>query len=85
MLEYVELSEVEKSLIENAKKFAEKEIRPAVITLDKEHQFPYDIFRKAGRLGYLSMLIPDKYGGTGLGNFPLVLVLEQINKVCAAV
>ncbi len=84
MVEYLELSEIEKSLIENARKFAEKEIKPVAFQLDKEHKFPYEIIRKAGEVGFLSMLIPEKYNGTGLGNFALVLILQQINKVCAA-
>ncbi len=84
MLEYIELGDVEKALVENVKKFVEKEIKPVAAKLDKECKFPLEIVRKAGELGFLGLLIPEKYGGTGLGNFALCLVLEEINKVCAS-
>lgn len=84
MLEYMELSDVERALVENARKFAEREVKPVAEQLDRNREFPLEIIKKAGEQGFLGMLIPQKYGGTELGNFALCLVLEQINKVCAA-
>lgn len=84
MLEWMELSDAEKALIDSVKKFVDKEIKPVTAKLDKEERFPLEIIKKAGALGFLGVLIPEKYGGTGLGNFALCLILEQINKVCAA-
>jgi butyryl-CoA dehydrogenase len=37
-----------------------------------------------GELGFLGMLVPETYGGTGVGNFGLVLALEEVNRVCAS-
>ena len=48
------------------KDFAEKEIRPNVMKWDEAQEFPIDLFRKAGELGLMGVLVPEEFGGAGL-------------------
>jgi len=65
--------------------FAEKEIRPNVMKWDESQEFPRDLFRKAGELGLMGVLVPQEYGGSGLSYFEYITVIEEIAKVCGSV
>lgn len=69
---------------QTAREFADNEIAPVADELARAGKFPADIVRKLSELGFMGMLIPEEYGGTGLGNFCLVLALEEINRACAS-
>ncbi len=65
--------------------FAEKEIRPNVMKWDEAQEFPVDLFRKAGELGIMGVLVPEEYGGAGLGYFEYITVITEIAKVCGSI
>ena len=65
--------------------FAEKQIRPHVMTWDESQEFPRDLFRKAGELGIMGVLVPQEYGGSGMSYFEYISVIEEIAKVCGSV
>jgi alkylation response protein AidB-like acyl-CoA dehydrogenase len=65
--------------------FAEKEIRPHLMQWDEEQFFPRELFRKAGELGLMGVLVPTEYGGSGLSYFEYISVIEEIAKVCGSV
>ncbi|HLP12910.1 MAG TPA: acyl-CoA dehydrogenase [Flavobacteriales bacterium] len=65
--------------------FAEKEIRPHLMQWDEEQFFPRDLFRKAGELGLMGVLVPQEYGGSGLSYFEYISVIEEIAKVCGSI
>lgn len=67
-----------------ARDFANNEIAPVADRHNREGVFPREIVKKLGQLGFLGMLAPEEYGGTAAGNLCLVLVLEEINRVCAS-
>lgn len=69
---------------ETARDFAEKELAPIAAKLDKEARFPLEPLKKLASLGFCGMTVPEEYGGGGLGNLALVIVLEEINRVCAS-
>jgi alkylation response protein AidB-like acyl-CoA dehydrogenase len=69
---------------QTAREFADNEIAPVADAHNREGKFPREIIDKLAGLGFLGMLIPEKYGGTALGNFCLVLALEEVNRVCAS-
>lgn len=65
--------------------FADKEIRPNLMKWDEEQVFPRDLFRKMGELGLMGVIVPEKYGGSGLSYFEYVTVVSEIGKVCGAI
>ena len=65
--------------------FASKEIRPNFNKWDEHQIFPVELFKKAGNLGLMGVLVPEKYGGAGLGYNEYILIIEEISKVCGAI
>ena len=52
-------SETQKMVAESARDFSEKYVRPNVMKWDESQEFPVEIFRKAGELGFMGILIPE--------------------------
>lgn len=75
------LTEEQRAVRDLAREFAENEIDPIVEEIDEAQRFPVEIFRKAGELGFLGVLIPEKYGGSGLGYVEYFLIINEISKV----
>jgi len=69
---------------ELARDFAEKEIGPTAAKDDKEHTFRRDLVSKMGELGFYGCVIPESYGGNGLGFLALALITEEIARVHSA-
>ncbi len=67
-----------------AREFAEKEIAPTAAKDDKEQNFRGDLVRKMGELGFYGTMIPEAYGGNGLGFLAMVLITEEIARVHSA-
>jgi alkylation response protein AidB-like acyl-CoA dehydrogenase len=68
-----------------ARDFAEKHIRPHVMEWDEAQTFPVETFRKLGELGLMGVLVPENYGGSGMGYFEYVEVISEIAKVCGSI
>jgi len=64
-----------------AREFAEKEMRPAVMKHDESQEFPFEIVRKLGELGFMGMTCPDELGGAGLGDLEAATVIEELARV----
>ena len=73
--------ETTKMVIESAKHFSEQYIRPNVMDWDESQFFPATVLRKAGELGFMGLLIPEIYGGSGMGYHEYIAVIEEISKV----
>ncbi len=67
-----------------ARDFAEKEIAPTAAKDDREHTFRRDLVLKMGELGFYGCIIPEAYGGNGLGFLALTLITEEIARVHSA-
>ena len=76
-----ELAEVQKL----ARDFSEKEIAPTAAKDDREHLFRKDLVSKMGELGFYGCLIPEEYGGNGLGFLAYTLISEEIARVHSAI
>ena len=72
-----ELTDEQQMLQELARDFANEEIKPYAAQWDKESVYPKEAIAKANELGLLTLKIPEKYGGGGMGSFEEVLVLEE--------
>ena len=67
------------------KDFALKNIKPHVMEWDEAQIFPIDIFKELGKLGLMGVLVPEEYGGSGLGYFEYVKIIEELAKVCGSI
>lgn len=80
-----ELSEELAAVRDLAREFAEKEIAPTAAKDDKAHSFRKDLVAKMGQLGFFGCLIPEEYGGNGLGFLAHALISEEIARVHSAI
>lgn len=80
-----ELSDELLAVRELGREFAEREIAPTADADDREHRFRRDVFEKMGQLGFFGCVVPEEYGGTGLGHLAMVLLTEEIARVHSSV
>lgn len=74
-------SETQEHVASAAKKFAEQHIRPHVMEWDEAQFFPVELFKKAGEMGFMGILVPEEYGGSGLGYHEYIAIIEEVSKV----
>lgn len=65
--------------------FAQKYIKPHVMEWDEAQHFPVDLFKKLGEQGFMGVLVPEEYGGSGLGYNEYVAVIDEIAQVCGSI
>jgi alkylation response protein AidB-like acyl-CoA dehydrogenase len=65
--------------------FAEKNIKPYFMEWDESQEFPVHIFKALGELGLMGVLVPEEYGGSGLGYHEYVAAIEELAKVCGSI
>ncbi len=65
--------------------FANKNIRPYMMEWDETQKFPLETMQEMGKLGILGVLVPEEYGGAGLGYFEYISVIEEVAKVCSSI
>lgn len=78
-------TELTQQVAATAKDFAEQYIRPHVMEWDEAQVFPEAIFREMGKLGLMGVLVPEEYGGAGLGYFEYNAIIQEIAKVCGSI
>ncbi|MEY2785702.1 MAG: hypothetical protein RL277_1912 [Planctomycetota bacterium] len=67
-----------------ARNFAESELMPRASKMDRQGHLDADLFGKLAELGLWGLTIPEAYGGAGMGNSELAIVLEEVNRACAS-
>jgi alkylation response protein AidB-like acyl-CoA dehydrogenase len=70
---------------QSARDFAETHIRSRVMEWDEAQHFPIELFHQMGEQGFLGVLVPEAYGGAGLGYQEYITVIEEISKVCGSI
>ncbi|RYU94821.1 acyl-CoA dehydrogenase family protein [Emticicia agri] len=70
---------------QSAKDFAENYIRPHVMEWDETQKFPVDLFHKMGEFGFMGVLVPENYGGSGLGYQEYITIIDEISQVCGSI
>jgi butyryl-CoA dehydrogenase len=78
------LTEEQRLIQETAREFADNEIAPVADRHNREGKFPLELVKRMGELGFLGMVVPEKYGGNGAGHLSLVVALEEVNRACAS-
>ena len=69
---------------EMARKFADEVVAPGARERDENEEFPADIVRQMGELGFMGLPYPEKYGGAGLDTLAYAIAVEEISRVCAS-
>jgi len=76
-----EYTENQKLIAQTVREFGEKHIRPYIMEWDESQHFPVELFKKLGELGLMGVLVPEEYGGAGLGYLEYVTVIDEISKI----
>jgi alkylation response protein AidB-like acyl-CoA dehydrogenase len=77
--------ELTEHVIQTARDFAQQYIKPHVMEWDEAQEFPVHIFKELGKLGLMGVLVPEEYGGAGLGYMEYSYVIQEISKVCGSI
>jgi alkylation response protein AidB-like acyl-CoA dehydrogenase len=80
-----EVSELTSQVALSARDFAQQYIKPHVMKWDETQEFPVEVFKEMGKLGFMGVLVPEEYGGAGLTYFEYVSVIQEVAKVCGSV
>jgi alkylation response protein AidB-like acyl-CoA dehydrogenase len=67
-----------------AREFAESEIRPIAVEIDRDARFPHETVKRMGELGLMGIAVPERWGGAGSDMVAYVVALEEIARVCAS-
>jgi alkylation response protein AidB-like acyl-CoA dehydrogenase len=67
-----------------AREFARTELLPGVIERDEKQQFPNELVKKMGDLGFMGIMVDPKYGGSGMDSISYVLIMEELSKIDAS-
>ena len=67
-----------RAIIQTVREFCDAEIRPHVMRWDEAQEFPREVFRKLGELGFLGVLVAEEYGGAALSYMDYQAIIEEI-------
>lgn len=81
----IKQTENQKMIQQMVRDFAEKEIRPKLMEWDEAQYFPLELFKKMGNLGLMGVLVPEQYGGSGLGYYEYITIVSEIAQVCGSI
>lgn len=74
-------NETQFMIAQSIRDFAEQNIRPYIMEWDEAQIFPIDLFKKLGEMGFMGVLVPEEFGGSGLGYHEYITIIEEISKV----
>ncbi len=79
-----DLTEDQEIIRRSAAEFADEVLKPSASRIDANSEFPAENIKAAARLGFLGVLVPEEFGGSGLGHMELAIILEEVNRGCAS-
>ncbi len=80
-----EISETQKMIAQSIRDFAKQHIAPFMAEWDENQIFPVELFHKLGEMGFMGVLIPEEYGGSGLNYHEYITIIEEISKVDSSI
>jgi alkylation response protein AidB-like acyl-CoA dehydrogenase len=80
-----EQTESQQMIANMVRDFAERHVRPHVMEWDESQIFPRELFKQMGQMGLMGILVPENYGGSGLGYFEYMTAIIEMSKVCGSV
>jgi alkylation response protein AidB-like acyl-CoA dehydrogenase len=80
-----EITETQELIAQSIRDFAEIHIRPNIMKWDEAQTFPVELFKKLGEMGFMGVLVPEEYGGSGLNYHDYIRIIEEISKVDSSI
>ncbi len=80
-----EMSETRNTIAHFIRDFAGKHIKPFMMDWDENQTFPEELFHQLGAMGYMGVLVPEEYGGSGMDYHEYITVIEEISKVDSSI
>jgi alkylation response protein AidB-like acyl-CoA dehydrogenase len=80
-----ELTDDQKMIKDSVANFAQKNILPNRMIWDEAQIFPRELFGEMGKIGLMGMLVPEEYGGAGLGYVEYKIAIEEVSRVCGSI
>ncbi len=74
-------NETQSMIAQSIKDFAAVHIQPFIMEWDEAQTFPVPLFKRLGEMGFMGVLVPEEYGGAGLGYHEYITIVEEISKV----
>ncbi|MBC7107067.1 MAG: acyl-CoA dehydrogenase family protein, partial [Firmicutes bacterium] len=71
-------TEEHEALRRTIRRFVEKELQPHADRWEEEGEFPSEVFRRLGELGFLGLRYPEEYGGQGGDYFAAIVLAEEL-------
>ncbi|MGN7719124.1 acyl-CoA dehydrogenase family protein [Chitinophaga sp. 22620] len=78
-------TDMQQQIAQVIRDFGKTHIQPHVLEWDESQVFPTELFKKMGGLGLMGVLVPEQYGGSGLGYLEYVTVISEISRICGAI
>ena len=80
-----ETSETRNTIAHSIRDFAKKNIKPFMMDWDENQTFPEELFHQLGAMGFMGVLVPEVYGGSGMDYHEYITVIEEISKVDSSI
>jgi butyryl-CoA dehydrogenase len=80
----MQLNEEHLMIQDTARKFAEAELKPIAEEIDRTMEYPVEMFKKMGEIGFMGLTIPAEYGGTGTDAISYSITIEELSRACAS-
>tara|TARA_B110000211_G_scaffold111884_1_gene129967 strand:- start:1713 stop:2855 length:1143 start_codon:yes stop_codon:yes gene_type:complete len=78
-------SETQKMIAETVRDFGAQHIKPFMRDWDDTQEFPVHVFKALGELGLMGVLVPEEFGGSGLGYDEYVTVVDEISQIDSSI
>src|SRR5688572_16919082 len=80
-----EPTDTQRQITQVIRDFGKIHMLPYVLEWDETQTFPAPLFKQLGELGLMGVLVPEQYGGSGLGYLEYVTVISEVSKICGAI
>jgi isovaleryl-CoA dehydrogenase len=80
-----DLGEDVEALREMVHRWAQERVKPMAAKIDRDNEFPHELWREMGDLGLLGITVEEEYGGAGMGYLAHVIAVEEIARASASV
>jgi butyryl-CoA dehydrogenase len=80
----LQLTDDHRAIRDMVREFAQSEIAPVAARHDRTREFPVENVRKCAELNLMGVMVPEKFGGSGLDTVSYTLIIEELSRACAS-